>query len=330
MSGLRHAAVVLMSLPEEEAVMLLGRLEPKQAEAVSIEIAKLGRLAAEEQQAAIKAFSEANPHALAGSIGSFTVAKNLLEKALGKGAQATVDTVKQSVEALPFGFLKQVDPQNVITFLNDEHPQTIALVLSHLPASYGAQVVNGLSDDRKVSVVRRIAHMGQTTPEVIEEVEAGLESRMSTLVNQSYENAGGLPAVAEILNVIGRQTERQILESLGKDDPKLVEEIRRLMFVFEDIGKFSDKDIQTVMKNVESNQWALALKGCSEVLKQKVLGNMSSRAAATLQEEMAYLGAVRLSDVEAVQQAIVDVVRRLEEAGEITVGGGASEEQMVQ
>jgi flagellar motor switch protein FliG len=150
------------------------------------------------------------------------------------------------------------------------------------------------------------------------------------LVSQSYENAGGLPAVAGILNVIGRQTERQILENMSQDDPELVDEIRRLMFVFEDIGKLTDKDIQTVMKNVETSQWALALKGCSDDLKQKILGNMSSRAAGMLQEEMGYLGPVRLSDVEAVQQQIVDIVRTLEDAGEITVSTGSTNEQMVQ
>lgn len=330
MPGLRQAAIVLMSLPQDEAVAVLSRLEPKQAEAVSIEIAKLGRLNGEEQEQAILRFSESNPHALGGNTGGLDVAKSLLEKALGKNAQPAVDRVKQSVEALPFGFLKRVDAQNLLTFVNDEHPQTIALILSHLPAAYGAQVINGLSRDRQTAVIRRIANMGQTSPEILEEVEAGLERRMSSLVSQSYENAGGLPAVAEILNVIGRQTERQILEGLGQDDPKLVEDIRRLMFVFEDITKFSDKDIQTVMKNVETSQWAMALKGCSDNLKQKILGNMSSRASATLQEEMGYLGPVRLADVEVVQQQIVDIVRRLEDAGEVTSAAAASDEQMIQ
>jgi flagellar motor switch protein FliG len=153
---------------------------------------------------------------------------------------------------------------------------------------------------------------------------------MAALVSQSYENAGGLPAVAEILNVIGRQNERAILENLAQDDPDLVDEIRRLMFVFEDISKLSDKGIQSVLKNVETSQWAMALKGASEELKQKILGNMSQRAAALLAEEMEYLGPVRLAEVESVQQQIVDIVRRLEDAGEITVSSGTSEEQYIQ
>jgi flagellar motor switch protein FliG len=172
--------------------------------------------------------------------------------------------------------------------------------------------------------------MGQTSPEIIEEIESGLETRMAALVSQSFENAGGLPAVAEILNVIGRQNERTILDNLAQDDPDLVDEIRRLMFVFEDISKLSDKSVQSVLKNVETSQWAVALKGCSDELKQKILGNMSQRAAGMLQEEMDYLGPVRLTDVESVQQQIVDIVRRLEDSGEITVNTGTSEEQYIQ
>jgi flagellar motor switch protein FliG len=329
-STLRRAAIVLMSLPQEEAAAVLSRMSPKLVEQVSIEIAKIGRFSSDEQQHAILSFAESNPHALGGSSGGLDVAKSLLERALGKNAQSTVENVQQSVEALPFGFLKRVDAQHLVTFINDEHPQTIALILSHLPASYGAQIISNLSQDRQLAVIRRIANMGQTSPEIIEEIESGLETRMASVVSQSFENAGGLPAVAEILNVIGRQTERTILENLAHDDPDLVDQIRRLMFVFEDISKFSDKNIQTILKNVETAQWAMALKGCSDELKQKVMGNMSQRAAALLQEEMDYLGPVRLADVETVQQQIVDIVRRLEESGEIAVGSSAGEEQYIQ
>jgi flagellar motor switch protein FliG len=171
--------------------------------------------------------------------------------------------------------------------------------------------------------------MGQTNPEVIHEVERGLESRMASLMQQSFEKAGGVDSVAEILNVSDRAVERALLESLAQDDPKLVEEIRRLMFVFDDLTKLTDKDIQSVLKNVETPQWAMALKGASADLKQKILGNMSQRAAAMLSEEMEYLGAVKLSEVEAVQQQIVDVVRRLEDAGEISAHAADASEQMI-
>jgi flagellar motor switch protein FliG len=254
----------------------------------------------------------------------------LVELALGKGASSTLENVRQSIEALPFGFLKRVDPQNLLTFIIDEHPQTIALILSHLPPSYGAEIIAGLPTERQLAVIRRVANMGQTNPEVIKEVERGLESRMASVMSQSFENAGGVESVAEILNVTERATERALLENLAQEDPDLVEEIRRLMFVFEDISKLADKDVQSVLKNVETNQWAMALKGASEDLKKKVLGNMSQRAAQLLSEEMEYLGPVRLSEVEGVQQQIVDIVRRLEDSGEITTHGGDDNEAYIQ
>jgi flagellar motor switch protein FliG len=179
-------------------------------------------------------------------------------------------------------------------------------------------------------VVRRIASMGQTSPEIIREIEKGLEHRMSSVMSQQFEKAGGVNSVAEILNVIDRTTARSLMENLAQEDPEMVEEIRRLMFVFEDIAKFGDRDIQTVLKNVESSQWAMALKGVSEELKEKILKNMSKRAAALLQEEMGYLGAVRQSGVEQMQQQIVDVIRRLEDAGEITLHADEAEETFVQ
>jgi len=241
-----------------------------------------------------------------------------VEKALGRGASDTLDNVRQSIESLPFGFLKRVDPQNLLTFIIDEHPQTIALILSHLPPKYGAEIIEHLPSDRQLAVIRRVANMGQTSPEVVQEVERGLETRMASVMSQSYEKAGGVASVAEMMNVTGRATERALLENLAQEDPDLVVEIRRLMFVFEDISKLSDKDVQQVLKNVENSQWALSLKNASEDLKAKILGNMSQRAAQMLKEEMEFVGPTRLSEVESVQQQIVDVVRKLEDAGEIS------------
>lgn len=327
---LRKAAILLMSLPQEEAALLLGKLKAKQIEAVSIEIARMEKVTGTEQEAVIREFADANPGSLAGSDGGLDLAKSLVQKALGKEARDTLDNVQQSIEALPFGFLKKVDPQNVVTFINDEHPQTIALILSHLPPSYGAEIVAALSPERQISVIQRIAHMGQTNPDVIKQVEAGLESRMTNVMSQQFEKAGGVSSVAEILNVTDRTTERNLLENLALEDPELVEEIRRLMFVFEDITKLRDKDVQTVLKNVESAQWAMALKGASDELKEKVLGNMSQRAAQLLREEMEYLGAVRASEVEGVQQKIVDIIRRLEDAGEVSTSAEDQTEELIQ
>jgi flagellar motor switch protein FliG len=328
-NDIRKAAVLLMSLPEEEAAKLLSKLSPKQVELVTIEIAKIGAVSGEEQETAIKEFAEINPNSISGGVGGFDLAKNLVEKALGKNASGTMENVRQQIEAMPFGFLQKVDSQHLLTFIMDEHPQTIALILSHLPPAKGAEIIGGLPSDRQLAVIRRIAHMGQTNPEIIHEVEKGLEHRMSSVMSQQFETAGGVESVAEILNVTDRATERGLLENLAQEDPDLVEEIRRLMFVFEDICKFSSKDIQTVLKNVESSQWAMALKTASEDLKQKILGNMSTRAADMLREEMEYLGPVKRSSVEQVQQQIVDVVRRLEDGGEISVASGDEVEELV-
>ncbi|MBN2022380.1 MAG: flagellar motor switch protein FliG [Pirellulales bacterium] len=326
----RKAAILLMALPEDDAASLLGKLSSSQVEAVSIEIAKLGAVTGEEQETVIREFANSNPAALTGRSGGLDVARSLVEHALGKKASATLDNVRQSIEALPFGFLQKVDSQNLLTFVIDEHPQTIALILSHVPPSQAADIISGLPVERQLSVIRRIATMGQTSPEIIHEVEKGLEHRMAAVMSQQFENAGGVASVAEILNVVDRATERTLLENLAQEDPDLVEEIRRLMFVFEDITKFSDRDVQSVLKNVESSQWAMALKGASEELKDKILGNMSKRAADLLREEMDYLGPVRLSNVEQVQQQIVDIIRRLEDSGELTIHTDEAEEQFIQ
>ena len=208
-SGLRKAAVLLMSLPQDEAAAVLSKLKPKQIEAVSIEIARLDQVAGTEQESVIYEFAEANPNALLRGGGGLDLATSLVPRALGKDARDTLDTVQQSIEALPFGFLKKVDPQNVVTYINDEHPQTIALILSHLPPAYGARIIAGLSPERQMAVIQRIAHMGQTNPEVIKQVEEGLESRMASVMSQQFENAGGVSSVAEILNVADRATDTQ-------------------------------------------------------------------------------------------------------------------------
>jgi flagellar motor switch protein FliG len=308
----------------------MAKIEPKQVEAVSIEIAKLGGISGEEQEGVIQEFANANPNTLSGRAGGLEVAKNLVEQALGKGASATLENVRQSIEALPFGFLQKVDSQNLLTFIVDEHPQTIALILCHVPPAQAADIIGGLPGERQLSVIRRIATMSQTSPEIIKEVERGLEHRMSSVMSQQFENAGGVASVAEILNVTDRATERSLLENLAQEDPDLVEEIRRLMFVFEDIAKLGDREVQALLKNVESAQWAMALKGASEELREKILRNMSKRAADLLREEMEYLGPVRLSAVEQTQQQIVDTVRRLEDSGEITTHAEEEEEQFIQ
>jgi flagellar motor switch protein FliG len=329
-NNLRKAAVFLISIPKNQAAELLNRLDQAQVEAVMVEIAKLGMITPEEQENVIREFSKANPTKLIGGAGGLRVAQELVLDALGQNAQDVLDQVKNSLESIPFGFLQKVDSENLLTFIVDEHPQTIALIVAHLAPSQGAYVINSLRPERQLEVVRRIATMQQTSPEIIKEVEKGLENRMSSVMSQKLESTGGVESVADILNVIDRQTGRNIMENLGQDDPELVEDIRRLMFIFEDILKLADQDIQEILKSIESSQWAKALKGASEELKEKIFRNMSKRAAKMLQEEMDFLGPMRASEVEAAQQEIVDVVRKLEDAGEVTVNASGGDERFIQ
>lgn len=327
--GVHKAAVLLMSLDENEAAQLMGMLPRRYVEAVSIAIAQMDTVSGKEQERIIEEFLGSRPSALGPNSGGLDRAKSLVKKALGKDAADTLTVLQQTLEALPFGFLHKADPQNILTFLIDEHPQTIAMVLSNLPPAVAAGILNGLPANRQLAVIERVAEMGQTSPEAIEEVERALSNRMSLFMTHAYQKAGGVPAVAGMLNVSDRSTERSILDGLSKDKPELADEIRRLMFVFEDLIKLSDKDIQTVLKNIETAQWAMALKNASQPLQDKILGNMSQRAAEMLREEMDFLGKVRLSEVEAMQQRIVDVVRTLEDAGQVARPTGEEDEEFV-
>lgn len=315
--GVRKAAILLMSLEEDEAAALLSKLPRRYVETVSLAIAQMDTVSGQEQENIIGEFLASRPSALGPNSGGLDRAKSLVKKALGKDAADMLNVLQQTLESLPFGFLHKVDPQNILSFMIEEHPQTIAMVLSHVPAPIAAAVLNGLPPARQLAVIQRVAEMGQTSPEAIDEVENGLSNRMALFMTQSYQKAGGVPAVAEMLNVSDRATERAILDGLSREKPELVSEIRRLMFIFEDVVKLGDKDIQCVLKNVETSQWAMALKGASQALQEKVMKNMSQRAAETLKEEMEFLGKVRLSEVEAVQQKIVDVIRTLEDSGQL-------------
>jgi flagellar motor switch protein FliG len=256
--------------------------------------------------------------------------KNLLNKALSAtDAAKAIKEVTQQVQTTPFSFLQKTDSENLLTFIQEEHPQTIALILSHLPPQKASELLGGLPPQKQVEVVKRIANMEQTNPEVIKEVERGLEHRLSDIVSQTFEKAGGVEAVAEILNLADRSTEKGIMEGLEAEDAELVEQIRRLMFVFEDILLVNDKGIQSVLKEVDNEELGLALKTASEELKQKIFKNMSERAAELIKEDMQFMGPVKVSDVESAQQKIVDIVRRLEDSGEIIIAGRGGEKEMV-
>jgi len=239
----------------------------------------------------------------------------------GKDADRILQQISQQVRKTPFAFLQKAESQNLLTFIQEEHPQTIALIVSHLPHHKASEILGGLPGPKQIEVVKRVANMEQTNPEVIAEVERGLEARLSNMLSQSFEKIGGVDTVAEILNLVDRTTEKGIMEGLETEDPDLVEQIRRLMFVFEDIKLVDDKGIQSVLKEVDNDELALALKTASDELKEKIFKNMSERASQLIKEDMEFMGPVRVSDVEAAQQRIVDIVRRLEDAGEIIIAG---------
>jgi len=328
--GVRKAAILLLTLTQDEAAEVMKRLPPEALEDVSREIASMGDIGVTQRR---EVFGEFYTSALANQYigeGGLEYAKTLLKKSLTDAdAERMIKQVTQQVQTTPFSFLQKAESENLLTFIQDEHPQTIALILAHIPPQKASEILVGLPGQKQIEVVKRIANMEQTNPEVIKEVERGLEHRLSDIVSQTFEKAGGVDTVAEMLNLADRSTEKGIMEGLEAEDPDLVESIRRLMFVFEDILLVNDKGIQAVLKEVDNEELALALKTASEELRQKIFKNMSERAAQLIGEDMQYMGPVRVSDVEQAQQKIVDIVRRLEDAGEIIIAGRGGEKEMV-
>jgi len=330
MDDIEKAAVLLLSLDKPLAAEVMSQLPRHLVEQVTLKIAQMDHVDREKQQAVFEEFYELlGDHTPTGR-GGMDLANELLQQSLGtEGANAILENVRQTMRSVPFGFLQKASPDNLLTFIVEEHPQTIALIMSHLPTQLAADVLAGLNPDKQLDVIRRIATMEQTNPEVVQDVESSLEIRMKSLFNEQMEATGGVQTVAQILNVADRMTNKSVLDNLEDDDPELVEEIRRRMFVFDDLLKLDERSMQKVLRKVDNSQWATALKGASEEIKDKVFTNLSQRAAEALREEMEYLGPIRVSDVEAMQQQIVDTVRQLEDAGEIEVGSGAEADEYI-
>ncbi len=328
--GVRKAAILLLALETEASSAMLSQLSQRAVEEVTREMAGLGEISSALRNAVLDDF-----YALAVSQswsreGNIDYARQLLSAALSpEDAKRIGEHISRQVRRTPFSFLQKAEASNLLTFIQDEHPQTIALIVSHLPFNKASEILAGLPTPKQIEVVKRVANMEQTNPEVVSEVERGLETRLSSMLTQSFEKIGGVPSVAEMLNLVDRTTEKGIMEGLESEDPDLVEEIRRLMFVFEDINLVDGKGIQAVLKEVENDELSLALKTASEELKDKIFGNMSERAAALIKEDMQFMGPVRVSDVEAAQQRIVDIVRRLEDAGEIIISGRGGDSDVV-
>lgn len=330
LDGVMKAAILMLALEQEAAGALLKQLPTDAVEEVTRALAGIDEVPRALAEGVVQEFYALRMATQYAKEGGLEYAKLLLKTSLdGKSADRVISQIQTQVQKTPFSFLQRAESANLLTFIQDEHPQTIALILSHLSHHKASEILTGLPAAKQIEVVRRIANMDQTNPEVIREVERGLESRLSNMLMSSMEKAGGVDTVAEILNLCDRTSEKAIMEGIEAEDPDLVEDIRRLMFVFEDIRQVDDKGIQAVLKEVDNDELCLALKTASDELKAKIFNNMSARAAELIKEDMAYMGPVRLSDVESAQQRIVDIVRRLEDAGEIIISGRGGEKDLI-
>jgi len=330
LGGISKAAILLLSLEHEAAGAVLKELPTDMVEEVTRQLASLGEVPRDLAEQVVEEFHSLRLASQYAKEGGLDYARMLLKDSLdAKLADKVISQIQTQVQKTPFSFLQKAESENLLTFIQDEHPQTIALIISHLNHHKASEILVGLPEQKQIEVVRRVANMEQTNPDVIQQVERGLESRLSNMLLHSMEKVGGVETVAEVLNLCDRTTEKAILEGIEAEDPDLVEQIRRLMFVFEDILMVNDKGIQAVLKEIDNDELCMALKTASDELKDKIFSNMSARASELIKEDMEYMGPVRLSDVEAAQQRIVDVVRRLEEAGEIIIAGRGGEKDLI-
>ncbi len=329
-SGLQKAAILLIVLGPERSAGIFKHLKEDEIEELTLEIANTRSVTPQLKEDIINEFYEvclAQQYIAEGGIG---YARELLEKALGnEKAMDVIGKLTASLQVKPFEFVRKTDPSQLINFIQDEHPQTIALILSYLAPGQAAQIVSALPPDRQADVAKRIAVMDRTSPDVIKEVEKVLESKLASLVNQDYTIIGGVDAVVEILNTVDRGTEKHIMETLEIEEPELADEIRKKMFVFEDVLLLDDRAIQRVLRDVDNNDLGIALKGANEQVQTAIFNNLSKRLAVMIKEDMEFMGPVRMKDVEEAQQKIVNIIRKLEDAGEIVISRGGGDEIVV-
>ncbi|RDU22436.1 flagellar motor switch protein FliG [Anaerosacchariphilus polymeriproducens] len=328
--GLQKAAILLIALGPEKASNIFKHLKDEEIEELTLEIANTRSVTPSIKEDILNEFYQiclAQQYIAEGGIG---YAKELLEKALGSDkAMDVISRLTASLQVRPFEFIRKTDPAQLLNFIQDEHPQTIALILSYLPAQQAAQIVGALPIDKQADVAKRIAVMDGTSPDVIKEVERILDKKLSSLVNQDYTIIGGVEAIVDILNSVDRGTEKHIMENLEIDDPELADEIRKRMFVFEDILLLDDRAIQRVLRDVDNNDLSIALKGANQEVQNTIFNNLSKRLAAMIKEDMEYMGPVRMKDVEEAQQKIVGVIRKLEDSSEIVISRGGGDEIIV-
>ena len=329
-TGVQKAAILLIALGPDKSSNVFKHLKEDEIEQLTLEIANTRSVSPAMKDAVLDEFYEvclAQQYIAEGGIG---YAKDLLEKALGsERAKDVIGKLTASLQVRPFEFVRKTDASQLLNFIQDEHPQTIALILSYLSSNQASAIISALSPEKQTDVAKRIAQMDRTSPDVIKEVEKVLEQKLASLVNQDYTIVGGVDSIVDILNTVDRGTEKHIMESLEIEDPELADEIRKKMFVFEDILSLDDRSIQRVLREVDNNELAVALKGSNEEVQNLIFSNLSKRLATMIREDMDFMGPVRMKDVEEAQQKIVNIIRKLEDSAEIVIARGGGDEIVV-
>ena len=329
-TGVQKAAILLIALGPDKSSNVFKHLKEDEIEQLTLEIANTRSVSPAMKHAVLDEFYEvclAQQYIAEGGIG---YAKDLLEKALGsERAKDVIGKLTASLQVRPFEFVRKTDASQLLNFIQDEHPQTIALILSYLSSNQASAIISALSPEKQTDVAKRIAQMDRTSPDVIKEVEKVLEQKLASLVNQDYTIVGGVDSIVDILNTVDRGTEKHIMESLEIEDPELADEIRKKMFVFEDILSLDDRSIQRVLREVDNNELAVALKGSNEEVQNLIFSNLSKRLATMIREDMDFMGPVRMKDVEEAQQKIVNIIRKLEDSAEIIISRGGGDEIVV-
>ena len=329
-SGKEKAAMLLIALGPEKSAQIFKHLKEEEIEQLTLEIANIRTVTAEDKESVLDEFYQICLAQQYIAEGGISYAKDILEKALGsQKALEVIDRLTVSLQVKPFDFVRKADPNQLLNSIQGEHPQTIALILAYLRPSQAAVVISALPQDKQAEVARRVAIMDRTSPEVIKEVEKVLEKKLSSFVTEDYATSGGIQSIVDILNSVERGTEKHIIETLEIEDTDLAEEIKKRMFVFDDIVTLDNRSIQRFLREVENNELALALKGASEQVQKVIFSNMSKRLAEMIEEDMEFMGPVRLRDVEEAQQKVVNVIRKLEDAGEIVISRGGGDEIIV-
>ncbi|MDD7147551.1 MAG: flagellar motor switch protein FliG [Lachnospiraceae bacterium] len=330
LSGLQKAAILLITLGPERSSTIFKHLKEDEIEELTLEIANTRSITPQMKEEVLEEFYQICLAKQYIEEGGIAYAKELLEKTFGADmARDVIGKLTASLQVKPFEFVRKTDASQLLNFIQDEHPQTIALVMSYLSAAQSALILSALPPERQADVARRIALMDRTSPDVIKEVEKVLESKLSSLVNQDYTIIGGVDAVVDILNSVDRGTEKHIMETLEIEEPELADEIRKKMFVFEDILLLDDRAIQRVLRDVDNNDLAISLKGANEEVQNAIFNNLSKRLGVMIKEDMEFMGPVRMKDVEEAQQKIVNIIRKLEDSAEIVISRGGGDEIVV-